>query len=216
MRKKVVIIDYELGNLFSVNQACKHIGIETKVSKNIDDIKQADAIILPGVGAFKQAMQNMREFGLDKALKEEALSGKPIMGICLGMQLLFSKSEEFGSTEGLNIIEGDILRFSKKTDEERHLRIPQISWNEIYTSKLNWDNTPFRDLSSGTDMYFIHSYFASPKNTDEILSVTNFAKMSYCSSIIKDNIFATQFHPEKSGENGLSIYKNWAQINKII
>jgi glutamine amidotransferase len=216
MSKKVVIIDYELGNLFSVNQACKHIGIETEVSKNIDDIKQSDAIILPGVGAFKQAMQNMREFGLDKVLKEEALSGKPIMGVCLGMQLLFTKSEEFGSTEGLNIIEGDILRFSNKTDEERLVRIPQISWNEIYTSKLNWDHTPFRGLSDGTDMYFIHSYYASPKNADEILSLTNYAKISYCSSVIKDNIFATQFHPEKSGENGLSIYKNWAQINKII
>ncbi|WP_438426168.1 imidazole glycerol phosphate synthase subunit HisH [Aquimarina macrocephali] len=213
--KKVVIIDYKLGNLFSVKQACDTVGIDAKISSDREDILNADALILPGVGAFIEGMNNLKKLNLVSAIKEKTNNGNPLFGICLGQQLLFSKSEEFGAGEGLNIISGVIKKFPENFENSK-VKVPHITWNKIYSANQEWENTAFVELKNNEFMYFIHSYFVKPTSESCILTKTNYSGIEFCSSILKDNIFATQFHPEKSGEKGLSIYKNWASINNLI
>jgi glutamine amidotransferase len=212
--KKVVIIDYQLGNLFSVKQACDTVGIDAKISSERLDILNADALILPGVGAFIEAMNNLKKLELDTAIKQIVSDGKPIFGICLGQQLLFSESEEFGAEKGLNLISGVIKRFPS-VYENRRINIPHISWNVISAANQNWSSSPFNDLKGNEFMYFIHSYFVKPNDDSVVLSLTNYDGIEFCSAIKQENIFATQFHPEKSAEKGLSIYYNWAKINNL-
>jgi glutamine amidotransferase len=213
--KKVVIIDYQLGNLFSVKQACDTVGINSEISSNREDILNADALILPGVGAFIEAMNNLKKFGLDTATQSKVLGGTPIFGICLGQQLLFTESEEFGAGKGLDLISGIIKRFPD-TFEERKVKVPHIAWNTIFKLNQEWDKTALSDLSSNDFMYFIHSYYVKPSDDACILTQTNYDGIEFCSSILKNNIFATQFHPEKSADKGISIYKNWALINNLL
>lgn len=213
--KKVVIIDYQLGNLFSVKQACDTVGINAEISSNREDILNADALILPGVGAFIEAMNNLKKFGLDTAIQNKVNGGTPIFGICLGQQLLFTESEEFGAGKGLDLISGIIKRFPE-TFEERIVKVPHIAWNTIFNLNQIWDNTALSDLSNNDFMYFIHSYYVKPSDDSCILTKTNYDGIEFCSSILKNNIFATQFHPEKSADKGISIYKNWALINNLL
>lgn len=213
--KKVVIIDYQLGNLFSVKQACDTVGINAEISSNREDILNADALILPGVGAFIEAMNNLKKFGLDTAIQNKVNGGTPIFGICLGQQLLFTESEEFGAGKGLDLISGIIKRFPE-TFEERKVKVPHIAWNTIFKLNQEWDNTALKDLSNNDFMYFIHSYYVNPSDDACILTQTNYDGIEFCSSILKNNIFATQFHPEKSADKGISIYKNWALINNLL
>lgn len=214
-KKKVVIIDYQLGNLYSVKQSCDSVGMNVVVSSNKEDILDANALILPGVGAFIQAMNNLKKLDLIDVIKTKVSSGTPIFGICLGLQLLFTKSEEFGSGNGLNLISGIIKRFPSKINQ-RKIKVPHISWNQIYKSNINFRNTPLLDLIDNEFMYFIHSYYVKPDNDNCILTNTNYDGFEFCSSVIKENIFATQFHPEKSADKGISIYKNWCLINKLL
>ena len=214
-RKKVVIIDYQLGNLYSVKQACHSVGMNFAVSSNKEDILDADALILPGVGAFIQAMNNLEKLDLIDVIKTKVNSGTPLLGICLGLQLLFTKSKEFGSGNGLNLISGIVKRFPSKIDQ-RKIKVPHISWNQIYKSNINFRNTPLLDLIDNEFMYFIHSYYVKPDNDNCILTNTNYDGFEFCSSVIKENIFATQFHPEKSLDKGISIYKNWGLSNNLI
>lgn len=213
--KKVVIIDYQLGNLFSVKQACDTVGINAEISSNREDILNADALILPGVGAFIEAMNNLKKFSLDTAIQNKVNGGTPIFGICLGQQLLFTESEEFGAGKGLDLISGIIKRFPE-TFEERKVKVPHIAWNTIFKLNQEWDNTALKDLSNNDFMYFIHSYYVKPNDDACILTQTNYDGIEFCSSILKNNIFATQFHPEKSADKGISIYKNWALINNLL
>ena len=213
--KQVVIIDYGLGNLFSVNQACQKVGLNVKISNLKEEIKNADAIILPGVGAFIEAMNNLEKMDLVNTIKETVENGKPFFGICLGMQLIFSKSEEFGSGNGLNLIPGVIKKFPT-TLNEQIIKVPQIAWNKIYSFKKKWLDTPLFDIKENEFMYFVHSYYAEPLFEESILTRTNYSDIEYCSAVMKDNIFATQFHPEKSAEKGIKIYKNWGVINNLI
>tara|TARA_X000000368_G_scaffold264012_1_gene209025 strand:- start:10732 stop:11391 length:660 start_codon:yes stop_codon:yes gene_type:complete len=213
--KKVIIIDYQLGNLFSVKQACDTIGLNAVISTSKDDILSADALILPGVGAFIEAMKNLEKLDLINAIKSKVNSGTPIFGICLGLQLLFTKSEEFGSANGLDLISGVIKKFSGDLDGEK-IKVPHIMWNRIYMSNKSWTETPLRDLKDYEFMYFIHSYYVNPDNLDFILTNTNYSGKEFCSSVMHKNIFATQFHPEKSSDKGISIYKNWGLMNKLI
>jgi glutamine amidotransferase len=213
--KKVVIIDYQLGNLFSVKQACDTVGINAKVSSNREDILNADALILPGVGAFIEAMNNLKKFGLDTAIQIKVNGGTPIFGICLGQQLLFTESEEFGAGKGLDLISGIIKRFPE-TIEERKVKVPHIAWNTIFKLNQEWDDTALKDLNNNDFMYFIHSYYVKPKDDACILTLTNYDGIEFCSAILRNNIFATQFHPEKSADKGISIYKNWALINNLL
>ncbi|MBP6755045.1 MAG: imidazole glycerol phosphate synthase subunit HisH [Bacteroidia bacterium] len=213
--KKVVIIDYQLGNLFSVKQACDTVGINAEISSNREDILNADALILPGVGAFIEAMNNLKKFCLDTAIQNKVNGGTPIFGICLGQQLLFTESEEFGAGKGLDLISGIIKRFPENF-EERKVKVPHIAWNTIFKLNQEWDKTALSDLNNNDFMYFIHSYYVKPSDDACILTQTNYDGIEFCSSILKNNIFATQFHPEKSADKGISIYKNWALINNLL
>ena len=213
--KKVIIIDYKLGNLFSVKQACDVVGMNSEISSDRNKILNADALILPGVGAFIEAMNNLNDLELITAIKYKVNNGTPLFGICLGLQLLFTKSEEFGSGKGLNIIPGIIKKFPNQINGKK-ITVPHISWNTIYESNIKFRDTPLKNLENNEFMYFIHSYYVVPKELDCFLTQTNYNGIEFCSSIKKNNIFATQFHPEKSSKKGVSIYKNWGTINKLI
>ena len=211
MRKKVAIVDYELSNLFSVLQACRYIGLDAIITNKIDEIENADAIILPGVGAFGVAMEKLKKLNLVNTLIEAANSERPFLGICLGMQLLFSGSSEFGYNNGLNIIQGDILGF--KGIGEKPLKIPQIQWNSItYSNKTSWKNTIFQNIPNNTFMYFVHSYYCMPKNESQILSKTVYGEFEYASAVQSGSVIGVQFHPEKSDKYGLLVYENFAKM----
>ncbi len=216
-QKKVVIIDFQLGNMFSVMHACEKLKLSAVISSSKEDILRADAMILPGVGAFQDAMENLKELDLIEPIKGGVKSGKPLFGICLGMQVLFEESEEFGINKGIGLIEGAIKRFPNEINGNR-LKVPQIGWNKVLmpSNGSNWMDSPLAVLKNGDYQYFVHSYYASPKKEEVKLSITNYDGFEYCSSIKKNNIFATQFHPEKSGEYGINIYKKWAQINNLL
>lgn len=204
---KLVIIDYQLGNLFSVRQACVNLGYTPEISGDPQKVAEADALILPGVGAFAAAMDTLRSTGLADAILESVAGGKPLMGVCLGLQLLFERSEEFESAAGLGLIPGMIRRLPT----ENGRRVPQIAWNQIHAAKQTWEGTPLKDVQSGDYMYFVHSYYVDPSDKGCVLTETEYDGFRYCSAVLKNNIFATQFHPEKSGAPGLTIYKNWLE-----
>ena len=207
----ISIIDYGMGNLLSVSRACDFVGMSAKITSKIDDITNSDAIILPGVGAFGNAMSNLKKLDLINPIIDFCNSSKPVLGICLGMQLLLSESNEFGLSEGLGIIEGRC----KKFPSDSNFKVPQISWNQIWPHdfKDSFDpKSPLKNIKIGEYMYFVHSYYVEVENEKNILSKTNYANIDYCSSIKKGNIYAFQFHPEKSGAMGLNIYKNFNDL----
>ncbi len=208
---KVALIDYDSGNLFSVKNALEKIGIIVEITNNKETILDADAVILPGVGAFEKAMNNLEKLGLDDAIKEFIETGKPFMGICLGLQLLFTESEEFGVTKGLDIIKGRVEKFPEIYNNNR-IKIPQISWNQIKKMNLNWEETELKGIKNDEYFYFVHSYYVNPQDKEVILTLTEYEGFEYCSSIKYKNIFATQFHPEKSGEIGLKVFENFKNI----
>ena len=214
--EEVIIVDYELGNLFSVKHACNHVGLETVVSSDPKRIEMAKAIILPGVGAFGDAMNNLAKLDLISPVKDFIASGKPFLGVCLGMQLLFEESEEFGTKNGLGVVQGIIKKFPNEF-ENKKMRIPQIAWNHIEKPKnTDWKETPLQGIKDKEFMYFVHSFYALPSNKEDILTTTHYNDFEYCSAIKKKNMFAMQFHPEKSGSMGLEIYKNWySQIRQL-
>jgi glutamine amidotransferase len=207
--KKVAIIDYQLGNMFSVKQACHHLGYEASITTDKDELLNADYAILPGVGAFGDAMENLKSLDLIEPIKDFVAAGKPFMGVCLGLQLLFTESEEFGNNKGLNLIEGVVTKFPEFDPSKSRVKVPQIEWNQIYTAQHPWQDSPLRDCKSGDYMYFVHSFYVKPNSNQYNLSETQYGGIKYCSSIKKENLFACQFHPEKSGGHGIQIYKNW-------
>ena len=201
----IAIIDYKAGNLFSVKNAFDKLGVETIITSDVSMIKKADKLLLPGVGAFENAMKNLKELRLDTIICDEIKSGKPILGICLGMQLLFNSSEEFGYHEGLNILEGKVVKFNFAN--EPALKIPHMGWNSL----TNCTNSRlFSDLENQF-VYFVHSYHLLTDNKNYKQIMTNYG-YDFCSAIEYNNIFATQFHPEKSGDVGLSILKKFSDL----
>lgn len=211
--KNVAIIDYKMGNLFSVQHACKKVGLNPIITSDPKVLENSIGAILPGVGAFGEAINTLRRLDLIKPIKNFIDSGKPFMGICLGYQLLFSESEEFGTFKGLEIFEGLVKKFSFSNEFSSQIKIPQIGWNQIFkeqtTNSVGFD--PLNGIKNGEFMYFVHSYYPLPLDNDIILTHTTYHNFQYCSSINYKNIFASQFHPEKSGIEGLKIYKNWAE-----
>ena len=204
-----LIVDYKLSNLHRVQAACNAVGLDAEITSDSGRLKSADAIILPGVGSFGTAMKNIKDLGLDSSIKDFALSGKPLFGVCLGLQLLFESSEEFGHNEGLSILKGTVKKFTSYSNESEKFPIPQIGWNTIYKNNHNWRESYLSECSNKAYMYFVHSYYVEPEDDSIILSKTSYGDQEYCSSVKQDNIFATQFHPEKSGVEGLSIYKTF-------
>lgn len=209
--KKVAIIDYGLGNLFSVKQMLLKVGAEAEITSDYKSVINADAVVLPGVGAFGEAMKNLKKHDLDKAIYESIESKKKFFGVCLGLQLLFDSSEEFGANEGLGLIKGCVKRFPESYLNKK-IKCPQIAWNKIRPSSPElWKKSPLHEVPFESYMYFVHSYYIEPADPKVTLSETSYEGFNYSSSILSGNIFATQFHPEKSGLPGLSIYKNWLE-----
>lgn len=208
----VSIVDYGMGNLFSVKHACEHLGLKALVTSDKEAILDSDGLILPGVGAFGDAIANLNKLDLINPISDFIQSGRPFMGICLGMQLLMSESEEFGRHKGLDIIPGKVSRFS--VENEAGDKVPHVGWNKVNwpvsTKDFIWENSPLAGIGNGEFMYFVHSYYCKPQDNKLVLSVTNYASIDYCSSIFWENIFACQFHPERSSLQGLEVYKNWA------
>jgi len=212
--KKVVIIDYKNSNLFSVQNACRRIGLNPTITSDKNLLANADAAILPGVGAFGDAMKNLEKHDLINPIKDFVQSGRPFMGICLGLQLLFSESEEFALCQGLDIIKGRVIKFPPENMHGDKIKVPHIGWNRINKKKyteLNLDHSPLERIRDGEYMYFIHSYYVVPEEDHYCLTHTNYEGIDYCSSVFNKNLFATQFHPEKSAENGIEIYRKWAE-----
>ena len=205
--KTVSIIDFNVGNIYSVVQACKEIGLKVNLTSDYEEIINSDGVILPGVGAFGTAMKNLKNDGLDLAINDFVATGKPFMGICLGLQLLFSESEEFGYNKGLGIINGKVLKFNHSDK-----KVPQVGWNTIYSNDKLWKSSPLNSINQNEFMYFVHSFYVKPSLDKYVLSKTKYHDFEYCSAIKKNNVFATQFHPEKSGKRGLEIYKNWSNL----
>ncbi len=200
----IAIIDYGVGNLFSLKSSFCAIGQEVKVTDSADEIRKADKIILPGVGAFEDAVKKLKNTGLDLVLKEEAAKGKPVMGICLGMQMLFERSFEYGCHEGLGLIKGDIIPFEGKIDSS--LKIPHIGWNAL---EIKEDLPIFKYIKNGDHVYFVHSYFAAV--TDETIAKCEYGTV-FTAAVGKGNIYGCQFHPEKSGQVGLNILKGFCEL----
>lgn len=206
----VVVLDYGIGNVKSIQNAFKNIGVTTTLSCNTSEIMTADALVLPGVGAYSTGMKNLKENGLIEIIHQYVKTGKPFLGICLGMQMLLDESEEFGVTKGLGLIEGKVVKFPLLP--ESNVNLPHVSWNEINPPTPNrWENTLLEDTLPNSDVYFVHSYVVIPKFASEILSETEYGGVKFCSSVNKNNIFGTQFHPEKSGELGLNMLKKFTE-----
>lgn len=207
--KTVVILDYGIGNVRSIYNAMKKVNANPVLTNKPELIRDADAVILPGVGAFAKGMENLKLHHLIEPIHEFTHSGKPFMGICLGMQMLLEESNEFGTTRGLGLIEGKVEQL-----KVNGLRLPHVSWNEIEVpSNHSWSNTILHDIRPASDMYFVHSFAAYPRNSKDVLSTTTYDAISYCSAVHKDNIYGVQFHPEKSAEYGLRILKNFVALN---
>lgn len=201
----IAIVDYGVGNLFSLESSFAAINKPVTVSADPEVLRKADKILLPGVGAFADAAEKLRKSGLDQLLKEHAATGKPLLGICLGMQLLFDKSYEYGCHEGLGLIPGEVVPMAGKIPQS--LKIPHIGWNGLHFHK---DCPLFSQVKEGECVYFVHSYYAD--NCQEHVVATAEYGNELTAAVAKDNVFGCQFHPEKSGVTGLAILKAFAQL----
>ena len=201
----VAIIDYGVGNLFSLASSLKMIGEDAVVTSDPDTIREADSLILPGVGAFEDAAKKLFSSGLDKVIKEECAKGKPLLGICLGMQMLFEKSFEYGTHDGLGLIKGEVIAMRGIIPDE--LDVPHMGWNALRFKK---ESKLFKYINDGDFVYFVHSYYAD--NCEESISATAEYGKEITASVESGNIYGCQFHPEKSGEVGLSILKAFCEI----
>jgi glutamine amidotransferase len=200
------IIDYGMANLRSVQKGFETVGASAEIISTPEQIRKADRIVLPGVGAFKDAIATLREKNLDGALVEHINSGKPFLGICLGLQMLFDVGYEDGEHRGLGVLRGECVRFD--VDQSMHLKVPHMGWNQLDVKR---QSPLFKDLSEGSSVYFVHSYHVVPKDSSVIATTTDYGR-PFVSSIWKDNVVATQFHPEKSQRVGLKILENFSRM----
>ncbi|MFA6431733.1 MAG: imidazole glycerol phosphate synthase subunit HisH [Candidatus Margulisiibacteriota bacterium] len=198
----IAIIDYGAGNLRSVEKGFQAVGAQAEITKDATFIRSAKGIVLPGVGSFDAALTELRNLGLEKLIEEAIALNKPFLGICLGMQHLFDSSEE-GKLKGLQILKGKVVRFKTST-----LSVPHMGWNRL---QVKHKSPIFDGLEEGAMMYFAHSYYVVPEDETIVAAQTDYG-INFCSSIRKGNLFGIQFHPEKSGENGLKILNNFAKL----
>jgi glutamine amidotransferase len=199
----IAIIDYGMGNLRSVEKGFLKVGVEVEVTNRPEDVNNADAVVLPGVGAFKDCMQELTNLDLVDAVVDAIKKGKPYLGICLGLQVLFSESVEFGRCRGLDIFRGKVVRF-----ENGDLKIPQMGWNQL---NIKNDTPLFNDIPDKSYFYFVHSYYVAPED-DAIIAATTDYGVEFTSAVCKDNVYAVQFHPEKSQTLGLRLLENFGKI----
>ena len=200
-----VIVDYAAGNVRSVQRACQRVGMEAEISANPEVVLAADKLIFPGVGSAESAVDTLKARGLDEAIVQYYASGRPLLGICIGLQIALEHTEE-GNKTCLGIVEGACERFDFT---DRSIKVPHIGWNEVTPER---SHPMLADIRSGDEFYFVHSYFARPLHKEDVLGTTDYGDVTFCSIIGRDNLIATQFHPEKSGEPGLKLlaaFKCW-------
>lgn len=209
--RKIAIVDYGLGNLYSISKAVKLFTDDVIITDDPVIISSSDAIIIPGVGAFAVGMEGLKKRNLVEPLRKFAISGKPMLGICLGAQLMLSKGFEFGEHDGLGIVSGKVEIFTESVSCTK--KIPHIGWNGIYVPKmLEWKGTIFEDIKENANVYFVHSYIMIPDNIENVGVFAEYGGLEFCAAIKKGNVYGTQFHPEKSGEIGLKIIKNFISL----
>lgn len=208
---KLVIVDYGVGNLQSLGKAVKLFTDQLLVSEDPQEISQADGLILPGVGAFEAGMSGLGIRGLIQTVKKFAESRKPILGICLGAQLLLSKGFEFGEFQGLDIIAGKVVRFPELPEREK---IPNIGWSQIYpkSDASSWNETVLKNIPEKSSVYFVHSYILAPDARENILALANYGGYEFCAAVRQGNVYGCQFHPEKSGPVGIKIIENFVNL----
>ncbi|MFO0774411.1 MAG: imidazole glycerol phosphate synthase subunit HisH [Nitrospiraceae bacterium] len=200
----IAIIDYGMGNLRSVQKAFETVGHPAVVTRSAQVIRDASHVVLPGVGAFPDCMRHLEEFDLVDPVRQAVASGKPFMGICLGLQLLFAESEEFGVHKGLGILRGRVVRFPvQSSSQNAALKVPHMGWNNLTVTSAA---PPLQGLAPGSAVYFVHSYYVVPDQPEIVATTTDYGG-SFCSSVWRDNIFACQFHPEKSQAVGLAMIR---------
>ena len=205
----IAIIDYGMGNLRSVQKGFEKVGFEAVVTSDPKVVLEAERIVLPGVGAFPDCMRNLEQGGFVDPLLKVLQEGRPFLGICLGLQLLFTESEEFGTHKGLNVIPGRVVRFPEGMAEgDEELKVPHMGWNQLSVKRRP---PAFEGISDGANFYFVHSYYVQPVDASVIARTTSYG-IEFCSSIWKENIVATQFHPEKSQDKGLAILRNFGAM----
>ncbi len=205
----IAIIDYGMGNLRSVQKGFEKLGFAAVVTADPKRLLEADKVVLPGVGAFADCMRNLEQGGFVEPILRVIREGRPFLGICLGLQLLFTESEEFGLHRGLDVIPGRVVRFADGMEEAgEELKVPHMGWNQ-----LSFKRRPplFAGLEEGTNVYFVHSFFVKPED-EGVIATTTIYGIEFCSSVWKDNVVATQFHPEKSQEKGLMMLKNFGEM----
>jgi len=202
----IAVVDYGMGNLRSVEKGLQKVGCKTLVTRNPDDILESRGVVLPGVGAFKDCMRNLEKYGLVDCLHRFIESGRPYLGICLGLEVLFTESEEFGAQKGLNLIKGRVTRFPPL----KGLKVPHMGWNTIKKRK---ESPLFSSIKDESYFYFVHSYYVIPEDKDVIATTTEYG-VEFTSSVWKENIFACQFHPEKSQKLGLEILKKFGELSE--
>ncbi len=204
------IIDYEMGNLRSVEKAFESLGFEARVSADPQDIALADKVVLPGVGAFADCVSNLRNGGFVEPLLAHVDAGKPLLGICVGMQMLFDSSEEFGHHKGLGLIPGEVVSFpSGMVENAERLKVPHMGWNNLV---LKQESPLFKGVTDESFVYFVHSYYARAQNESDVAASCRYGEVEFCASVWRDNIMATQFHPEKSQTVGLQIFRNFGDL----
>ncbi len=206
MKPHVTVIDYGMGNLLSVTRALEHCGAEVTTESSPLFIAKAERLVLPGVGAFGNGMAELQQRNLVDAIRNYAATGRPLLGICLGMQMLLDGSDEFGASEGLSLIPGWV----RKLPEQAGIKLPHIGWSGIRPpSGRNWEDSLLDHVNPGEEVYFVHSFYADPANPADRLAETPYGAFQFCSVVKKGNITGCQFHPEKSGEAGLDIIRNF-------
>jgi len=210
----IAVIDYGVGNLFSLLSSLNYVGLDTKLTNNVEEIKSAKGIILPGVGAFRDAVSNLEKYGLKDILIDEAKNGKPFLGICLGMQMLFEKSYEYGEFEGLGLINGSVEEIKKHIPENSDLKIPHMGWNNLKINDEFRNDKILKNVNVENEeyVYYVHSYFAKA-DMKNIVAYSEYG--TKIPGIVKnENVYGMQFHPEKSGDTGLKLLKNWGELAK--
>lgn len=206
---KVAVIDYSMGNLQSVSRALEHCGAQVEITSEPKAILEADRVVLPGVGAFVAGMAALKARGLDAVIREVADSETPLLGICLGMQMLMEESEEFGFTQGLGLIPGRVVEIPATTASGETIKRPHIGWNELVfpNQQKSWDGSLLRKTPAGTAMYFVHSFMADPTFPEDRLADCLYGGVPIVAAIHHDQVTGCQFHPEKSGESGLEVLR---------
>jgi imidazole glycerol-phosphate synthase subunit HisH len=209
MNNLITIVDYGLGNLFNIKRAFDTIGVDSIISQNAEDILKSSHIVLPGVGAFQEGIENLKKLELIQPIKEFSDSGRFVLGICLGMQLLLSRSLEGGVHNGLNLIQGEVIPLIKTPN----IKVPHIGWSKLLrTPSVRWDHSVLEEVQDNPFMYFLHSYQVQVKNSDHILSSTTYGDNTFCSTIQHGNIVGCQYHPELSAKYGLLILKKFSTL----